>query len=253
MPLPHYAATRYVLPLREGGSLPAIVDTDEPGQFVLKFRGAGQGPKALVAEAIAAGLARVVGLPVPDPAIIELAEGFGLGEPDAEIQDLLKWSVGLNFGLRYFSGAAGFDPVADRRWILPELAADIVWFDALITNVDRTAKNPNILIWQHKPWLIDHGAALYFHHAGGNWQERSQDRFAMIKDHILLGWADDLYAADDRLRPRLTSDAVAEVVQSVPAEWLDESDKREAYVAYLMDRLSGERGWLEEAENARRG
>jgi len=251
MTLPLLNATRYVLPLREGGSLPAIVDTDRPGQFVVKFRGAGQGP----AEAIAAGLAQVLGLPVPDAAIIDVAKGFGMGEPDAEIQDLLKWSTGKNFGLRYLSGALGFDHVADRDLVGQALAAAIVWFDALITNVDRTARNANILVWKEGVWLIDHGASLYFHHSSGDWQARSQDRFPLIKVHILLGFASDIRAADERLRPLMTEDSVRAVIEDIPGEWLGEDDgpAKEAYARYLQARLAHERPWLEEAENARRG
>jgi hypothetical protein len=255
MPFPQLSATRYVLPLREGGSLPAIVDTDGPGQFVVKFRGAGQGPKALVAEAIAAGLAQVVGLPVPEAAVIDIAKGFGMGEPDAEIQDLLKWSIGKNFGLRYLSGALGFDPVADRGIVEAELAAAIVWFDALITNVDRTARNPNILVWKDGLWLIDHGASLYFHHSSGDWQGRARDRFPLIKDHILLAMAADIRGADERLRPLLTEGAVRAVIEGIPEEWLGEDDgsPKEAYVRYLRARLADDPPWVQEAENARRG
>ncbi len=255
MTLKYLTATRYVTPLREGGSLPAILDTDEPGQYVVKFRGAGQGPKALVAEAIAAGIARAVGLPVPDAAIIGLGEGFGLSEPDPEIQDLLKGSVGENFGLRYLQGALGFEPSVDADTVTAVFAAGIVWFDALISNVDRTPNNPNLLTWNERLWLIDHGASLYFHHApGANWATRSQDRFPLIKQHILLKVAGDLRVADEDLRPKLTEAALTEIVATVPDAWLDEdpSAQRRAYVTYLLERLNGERGWLEEAENARR-
>jgi hypothetical protein len=250
-----YEATRYVLPLREGGSLPAIIDTDEPGQYVVKFHGAGQGPRALVAEVIAAGLAGLAGLPVPKTAIVSLAEGFGMSEPDPEIQDLLRFSVGLNFGIRYLPGAIGFDPAADRRRVEPELASSIVWFDALITNVDRTPRNPNLLIWEDRVWLIDHGASLYFHHASGDWASRSQYRFPLIKDHVLLRRAADLRAAHERLRPVLTREALVDVVEGVPDEWLGEGaeEQRHAYVDYLTARLNGELAWLEEAESARRG
>jgi hypothetical protein len=167
-------ATRYLVPLREGGSLPAVVATDRAGEYVVKFRGAGQGPKALVAEALAAELARALDLPVPTPAIVSLAEEFGRGEPDPEIQDLLRGSMGANFGLAYLPGALGFDIAVDCEQIEPELAAAIVWFDAFITNVDRSARNPNLLLWNDQVWLIDHGAAFYFHHAGAGWESRAQ-------------------------------------------------------------------------------
>jgi HipA-like kinase len=254
VPLAHHAATRYVLPLREGGSLPAIVDTDDSGQYVLKFRGAGQGPKALIAEAIAAGLAQALGLAIPQPAILDLAEGFGANEPDAEIQDLLRWSVGANFGLAYLQGAIGFDPVADRDLVEADLAAAMVWFDAYITNVDRTARNPNILVWHDRLWLIDHGASLYFHHRDGDWQERSRDRFPLIAHHILLSKAGPLRGVDERLRSLLSEDILKAVVRDVPDEWLGEDSKtlKEAYVSYFVDRLAGAPEWLEEAEDARR-
>lgn len=254
MALKHYVATRYVLPLREGGSLPAIVDTDEPGQYVVKFRGAGQGPKALVAEAIAAGLAEALGLPVPKPAVIKMAEGFGSGEPDAEIQDLLRASVGKNFGLIYLPGALGFDLAADHNLLDEALAGAIVWFDAYITNVDRTPRNPNLLVWDERLWMIDHGASIYFHHSGGDWQTRSQDRFPIIQQHILLGQAGDLEAVDSELRPRLTEPVLQSVVEAIPAEWLDDDAEaqKQAYMTYLLDRLNGPRLWLKEAEHARR-
>jgi hypothetical protein len=253
--LPRYAATRYVLPLREGGSLPAIVDTDEPGQFVVKFRGAGQGPRALVAEVIAAGVARACGLPVPDAAVIELAEGFGLSEPDPEIQDLLRASVGLNFGLRYVPGALAFDPIVDGPLVDDLFASAIVWFDALIMNVDRTPRNPNLLVEDGRVWLIDHGASLYFHHQPGDWQARAADRFPLIREHILLPQATRLLDTDEALRPRLTATALAAVLASVPDEWLGPGPERDraAYAGFFSDRLGRERGWLEEALRAREG
>lgn len=254
MTIKRLSATRYVLPLREGGSLPAIIDTED-GQYVVKFRGAGQGPKALVAELVAAGIAQAVGLSVPDGAVIELEEGFGLNEPDPEIQDLLKGSVGDNFGLRYLPGAFGYEPAADRDSINTVAAAAIVWFDALISNVDRTANNPNLLFWGDRVWLIDHGASLYFHHAPGDWSSRSQERFPLIKQHILLDQAGDLRVADADMRPRLTDKVLERIVAFIPDEWLDGDpvSQRQAYVTYLLARLNGDRPWLEEAENARRG
>jgi len=162
------AGVRYVVPLREGGSLPAIVDTERDGQFVVKFRGAGQGAKALIAEQLVAALGHALGLPIPRAAIVELADGFGRSEPDPEIQDVLRDSVGDNFGLAYLAGALAFDPAADRA-VAPELAADIVWFDAYVTNVDRTVRNTNLLVWHERLWMIDHGAALYVHHRWEGW------------------------------------------------------------------------------------
>lgn len=247
---------RYVVPLREGGSLPAVVETEDDRAFVVKFLGAGQGKKALVAECLAAGLAQTLGLPIPDAAVVSIEDGFGIGEPDPEIQDLLRASVGLNFGLAYLPGAIAFDPAADRD-LSPELAADIVWFDSAITNIDRTPRNTNLLVWRGRFWLIDHGAALYFHHSWPGWESRVQSAFPQIEDHVLLHRAGDLTAADSRLRPKLTDDVLRCVVASVPDEWLGGEEQfatieeqREAYVAYVSRRLNGPRAWLQEAIDA---
>jgi len=247
---------RYVTPLREGGSLPAVVDTDAPGTFVVKFRGAGQGARALVAEVIVAQLAQVLGLPIPDFALVDLAAGFGEGEPDPEIQDLLRGSVGTNFGLAYLPGAFSFDPAADRG-ITPDLAAAIVWFDAYTTNVDRTPRNTNLLTWQGGLYLIDHGAALYFHHSPGAWESRARGRFPQIKDHVLLPFAGDIAATGARLAPLLTDATVREIVGGVPDEWLtgdgnavDAAAQREAYVAYFLARLAAPRAFEQEAADA---
>jgi hypothetical protein len=252
MRIPHISATRYVLPLREGGSLPAVVDADDGRQYVLKFRGAGQGPEALVAELIAAGLARALGLPVPPYAIVEVGHGFGEAEPNPEIQDLLRGSIGRNFGIAYLSGALGYDPVADRAFVGDDLASDIVWFDAYISNVDRTPRNPNLLIWREQLWLIDHGASLFFHHGSGDWTKRAHERFVMIDKHILLPQAAALNASDARLRPLLSRSAIEAVVADLPDEWLDTEPERQRqdYVRYLVDRLEGPRAWLEEAQDA---
>ncbi|MGE0542669.1 MAG: HipA family kinase [Dehalococcoidia bacterium] len=247
---------RYVVPLREGGSLPAVVETDVGGAFVVKFRGAGQGPKALVAEALAAGLARLFDLPVPEPAIVVLERDFGKGEPDPEIQDILRGSAGENFGLAFLMGALAFDPAVDRT-VDPDLAAAIVWFDAFITNVDRTVRNTNLLVRHEQVWLIDHGASLYFHHNWKGWESRIQSPFPPIKDHVLLHVAGDLAAADRRLRPLATDAAIRAVVDDVPAAWLDDEPAvgdaaavRDAYVTYLTARLHGPRDWLQEAIDA---
>lgn len=248
--------TRYVVPLREGGSLPAVVDTSGDGAFVVKFRGAGQGPKALVAEVLAAGLAQLFGLPVPEPAIVDLDPDFGKGEPDPEIQDILRGSVGENFGLAYLPGALPFDPAVDRS-VDPNLAAAIVWFDAFITNVDRTVRNTNLLVWREQIWLIDHGASLYFHHNWNGWESRIQSPFPLIKDHVLLHVAGDLTAADAHLRPLATDDALRAIVGEIPEAWLDDEPAvgdatavRDAYVTYLTARLNGPRPWLQEAIDA---
>ena len=256
--LDRLTGTRYVVPLHEGGSLPAVVETDRDGPYVVKFRGAGQGAKALIAECLAAQLALALGLPVPRPAIVLLADGFGKGEPNPEIQDILRGSVGANFGLAYLPGALAFDPAVDVG-IDPELAAAIVWFDAFLTNVDRTPRNTNLLLWHGRVWLIDHGAALFFHHRWDGWQERIHSPFPQIRDHVLLPFAGDLTAADGRLRPLLTPDAVQKAVSFIPDEWLtgeslfpDPAAHRDAYATYLDTRLNGPRRWLQEAINAKR-
>jgi hypothetical protein len=264
MALERLIGTRYVVPLREGGSLPAVVETiqaDETtpgGAFVVKFQGAGQGAKALIAEAIVAALAQALDLPVPTPAVVELAAGFGKAEPDPEIQDVLRGSVGENFGLAYLSGALAFDPATDRD-VDTQLAAEIVWLDAFTTNVDRTPRNTNLLLWQDRLWLIDHGAALYVHHRWEGWHVRVQSPFPQIKDHVLLALAGDLEAADARLRPRLTDDVLGQIVDDLPDAWLGSeslfptlSEHRQAYLTYLSDRLNGPRRWLQEAIDARR-
>ena len=248
------AGARYVVPLREGGSLPAVVDADDCAKYVVKFRGAGQGPKALIAEALVALLAQQLALPVPRPAIVDLDIGFGRSEPDPEIQDILRGSEGANFGLEYLPGALAFDPAVDAGLVSPDEAADIVWLDALVTNVDRTSRNTNMLVCGDRVWLIDHGAALYVHHRWAGWRDRIQSPFAQIADHVLLHQASDLTAADARLRPRLENGAIAHIVDNVPEDWFDEEEEfadvdaqRGAYVTYLVERLNGPRAWLAEA------
>jgi len=249
-------ATRYVTPLREGGSLPAIVEADDAGMYVLKFRGAGQGPKVLVAEIIVGELARAAGLPMPEIVLIELDRDLARTEPDAEIQQLIRDSAGLNLAFDYLPGSVTFDPVADQPERL--LASSIVWLDAFTSNVDRTARNANMLMWHRKLWLIDHGAALYFHHGWGNGADQSGSPFAAIKDHILLRFADALEEADAAMTSRLTPALIQEVVAAVPDEWLA-TDRafaspalvREAYVQHLTRRLRSPRAFLEEARRAR--
>ena len=249
-------ATRYVTPLREGGSLPAIVEANDDGMYVLKFSGAGQGPKALIAELVAGELGRAAGLPVPEIVLVELDAEFARTEPDPEIQHLIRTSAGLNLALDYLPGSVMFDPVADR--IDADLASAVVWFDAYVTNVDRTPRNTNMLMWHRNLWLIDHGAALYFHHTWTNYRERSRDPFALIKDHVLLRFAKSLEAADARLSERITSEVIECVVQLIPDAWLvgdalfSGSDAyRAAYVEYLVKRLETPRAFVEEAIRAR--
>jgi hypothetical protein len=240
------AATRYVTPLREGGSLPAIVEADDDGMYVLKFRGAGQGPKALIAELVAGELARAAGLPLPEIVLITVDPDLARTEPDPEIQDLIRASAGLNIGLDFLPGAVMFDPVAEK----PEagLASRIAWFDAYVSNVDRTARNANMLVWHRQLQLIDHGAALYFHHS---WEgDRSGDPFPRIKDHILLPFASALPAADRAMVTALTPAIIARVTALIPATWLD-SRPHDAYAEHLTRRLAAPRPFLEEALRAR--
>lgn len=249
-------ATRYVTPLREGGSLPAIVEADDDGLYVLKFRGAGQGPKALIAELVAGEIARALGLPVPEIVFVELDAALAGTEPDPEIQDLLKASVGLNLALDYLPGSVMYDPLVER--LEPELASSVVWFDAYVTNVDRTPRNVNMLMWHKKLWLIDHGAALYFHHAWTNYMERSRGAFERIKDHVLLPFATMLKEADATLSARLTPEVIGSTVSLIPDAWLavdgmfrSSDDARQAYAEYLLRRLEPPRLFTEEAERAR--
>ena len=249
-------ATRYITPLHEGGSLPAIVEADDDGMYVLKFRGAGQGSRALIAEVIGGELARALGLPVPEIVLMELDADLARTEPDPEIQELIKNSAGLNMGLDYLPGSIMFDPVAGRP--ASPLASDIVWFDAYVTNVDRTARNTNMLMWHRQLTLIDHGAALYFHHSWDNYLERSVDAFHRVKDHVLLPYAGELRESDARLSARLLPTLIKNVVGMVPDAWLSgpspfkSSDEwRAAYVEYLVRRLNEPHLFLEEAVRAR--
>src|SRR5512132_1547941 len=213
-------AARYVTPLREGGSLPAIIEADDDGMYVLKFRGAGQGTKALIAELIAGELARAAGFLVPELVFVNLDPEIAKTEPDPEIQDLIRASGGLNLALDYLPGSVMFDPVADQPDA--ELASRIVWFDAYVTNVDRTPRNANLLIWHRRLWLIDHGAALYFHHTWTNYRERSPAPFPMIKDHVLLQFANSLQEVDALMTGRVTPDIIDSVVKLIPDAWLVE-------------------------------
>jgi hypothetical protein len=250
-------ATRYVTPLREGGSLPAIIEADDAGLYVLKFRGAGQGPKALISELVAGELARAMGLRVPELVLTQLEPELGRAEPDSEIRALLKASAGLNLGVDYLPGSITFDPVAGPPPGADEASA-LVCFDAYVMNVDRTARNPNLLVWHRALWLIDHGAALYFHHAWEASQQSSGSAFPAIKDHVLLPWATALRAAEANLRGRLTPEVVKRTVELIPEVWLEAEpafasarEHREAYLAWLLGRLEASRSFTEEAERAR--
>ena len=253
-------ATRYVTPLREGGSLPGLVEADDDGLYVVKFRGAGQGPRALVAEWLAGELARTIGLTVPDLVGIEIDPALGDAEPDEEIHDLVGKSGGLNFGMDFLPGALTFNPAAAtaREVIDPDFAADVVWLDALVTNPDRSAQNPNLLIWHGRPWLIDHGAALYIHHTWRDPDEHARRPFERIAQHVLLPYADSIAAADARLAPRIDEATLTDIVAALPDAWLpddpvtgDAAGQRQAYVRYLTLRLASPRSFVEEAERAR--
>jgi hypothetical protein len=261
--LPRHEAVRYLTPLREGGSLPAVVESASGELWVAKFRGAGQGPKALVAEILVAEIARAMDLPVPDLALLDLDDSFGRGERDPEIQDQLRASHGVNVGLRYLDGAFNLDPRAVPEAVTTELATKLVWLDALTTNPDRAARNPNLMLWNGQVWLIDHGAALFDHH---NWtrvdEARTRRPFAQIESHVLLPWAGDLIAADEQIIAMVTDDVVYEAVGALPDELLVDprgpeagaaelAEIRHRYVTYLRTRLEGPRAFATEAEAAR--
>jgi len=248
--------TRYVTPLREGGSMPAIAEADDDFLYVLKFRGAGQGIKALIAELIGGEIARILGFKIPELVFATLDEAFGRTEPDEEIQDLLKASVGLNLALHYLSGAITFDPLVST--VDPLLASKIVWLDCLITNMDRTPRNTNMLIWHKELWLIDHGASLYFHHNIQNWEEQAVKPFVLIKDHVLLPYATELDAADAEFRQILTAEKIREVVALIPDEWLNldgsfpsAEANRAVYSGFLESRLLHAQIFVNQAKNAR--
>lgn len=246
-------ATRYVTPLREGGSLPGLVEADDDGLYVAKFRAAGQGLKALIAEVIVGELGRRLGLLIPEIALLEIPDALGRTEPDPEINELVTRSAGLNCGIDFLPGALDVNAV-DPELITPDGAADIVWFDAFCTNVDRTPRNPNMLLWHGRAWLIDHGAALYQHHANDGLTGRAADSFPLIRDHVLLRRASSIVDADARMAPQLTSDVVDAVVRLVPDGWLSErpAEARSQYTAYLTDRLAAPRAFVDTAEEARR-
>jgi hypothetical protein len=252
--------TRYVTPLREGGSLPGIVEADDDGLYVLKFRGAGQGSRALVAELVSGAIAERLGLPVPERVFAELDTNLGRTEPDAEIQALIQASGGVNLALDYLPASVNFDPVADVELVDSELASRIVWFDAFVSNVDRTVRNTNMLVWHGRPWLIDHGASLYFHHGWNGELEQARAAFPHIRGHVLLSLAGDLQSADDFLAPLLDESFFEETLARVPDEWLDirgafaePAQQRDRYVAYFVRRLKERRHFVEEALDASNG
>ncbi len=249
--------TRYITPLREGGSLPAIADADDGFKYVIKFRGAGHGVKALIAEFIGGEVARAARLRVPEQVFARLDEAFGRTEGDEEIQDLLRNSQGLNLGLHFLSGAINFDPVVTQ--VDPVLASKVVWIDAFLTNIDRTFRNTNMLIWQQQLWLIDHGASLYFHHSWSDWQKAAQSSFTYVKDHVLLPRTspESLAQADRELKALLTEDKLRSIVQTLPDDWLHWEDTtqspeeiRAVYADFLLTRLQYSVHFLTEAQHA---
>jgi hypothetical protein len=256
-PLRRLVAVRYVLPLREGGSLPALVEADDQQMYVVKFRGAGQGPKALIAELLVGQLARAAGLRVPELVLIDVEPALGKTEPDFEIQALVTASAGLNLALGYLPGSVMFDPAASPEPPAP-LPSAIVWMDAFASNVDRTARNPNLLLWQRELWLIDHGAALYWHHDWDPGRDRAADPFPLIRDHVLLRWAADLPAADTALVALLRDEVLAEAVAQLPDDLLDgqppfetAAEHRAGYLTYLRKRRDSSAAFVKEAIDAR--
>jgi hypothetical protein len=248
--------TRYITPLREGGSLPALAEADDDFKYVLKFKGAGHGVKALIAELLGGEIARVLKLAIPELVFANLDEAFGRTEADEEIQDLLQGSQGLNLALHFLSGAINFDPVVTV--VDAKMASQIVWLDAYITNVDRTFRNTNMLLWHKELWLIDHGASFYFHHSWTNWEQHAKSPFKLIKDHVLLPQASMIKEADDLFKSVLTPTTLQAIVQLIPLEWLqwedtDESPEaiREVYYQFLVTRLNNSEIFINEAQNAR--
>ncbi|WP_125719590.1 HipA family kinase [Flavobacterium ustbae] len=247
---------RYITPLREGGSLPALAEADDDFKYVLKFRGAGHGVKALIAELVGGQIAKALKLQLPELVFANLDEAFGRTEADEEIQDLLQGSQGLNLALHFLSGAITFDPAVTT--VDAKLASQIVWLDAYITNVDRTFKNTNMLIWHKELWLIDHGACLYFHHSWNNWEQHAKSPFALIKDHVLLPQASLLKEVDAEFKAILTPEILEEIVNTIPLDWLQWEDAdetpenlRNVYLQFLKTRLANSEIFVNQAKNAR--
>lgn len=248
---------RYISPLREGGSLPALAEADDGFKYVVKFRGSGHGTKMLVSELIGGAVAHTLGFRVPEMVFINLDEAFGRTEGDEEIQDLLQGSRGLNMGLHFLSGALTFDPVVTT--VDDKTASQLVWMDALLTNVDRTIKNTNMLMWHKELWIIDHGASLYFHHSWVNWEKYALSPFVQVKDHVMLPYASLLDEVDAEFKKILTPEKITEIVSLLPDDWLhwggtEESpaDIREVYINFLNERLKHSDIFIKEAQNARK-
>jgi hypothetical protein len=246
-------ATRYVTPLREGGSLPAIVEAEDCGLYVLKFRGAGQGPLALVAELVSGEIGRALGLRVPELVLMEVDSALGRNEPDYEIRELLLASDGLNLALDYLPGSVMFDPAVKlpAGAVDARIASMAVWFDAFVTNIDRTARNPNLLWWHKALYFIDHGASLYFHHSWEDVEQKALRPFPAIRDHVLLKWASEIAQVDEMVRPLLTEAVLTAILSHVPDAWLTNPDeKRRGYLSYFLSRLNGSPLFVEEALRA---
>ncbi|MCL3853638.1 aminotransferase class I and II [Parabacteroides sp. GYB001] len=248
---------RYIMPLREGGSLPALAEADDGYKYVVKFRGAGHGTKALIAELVGGEIARALGFRVPELVFLNLDEAFGRTEGDEEIQDLLQASRGLNLGLHFLSGALTYDPVVNKAGA--KTASQIVWLDALLTNVDRTTRNTNMLMWHKELWLIDHGASLYFHYSWSNWHKHALSPFVQVKDHALLPEASLLEEADAEFKRLLTPQKIQEIVELIPDDWLQWNDSpgtpqeiKEIYMEFLNERIAHSDTFIKEAQHARK-
>ena len=248
--------TRYIKPLREGGSLPAIVDGDDDFLYVLKFRGAGQGKKALIAELIGGEIARAIGLNVPELVFMHLDKSFSITEGDEEIQDLLKFSVGINLGLHFLSGSITYDPLASVTDSMS--ASKVVLLDSIITNIDRTVRNTNLLIWNRELWLIDHGASLFFHHNWSKWESHLGRTFPFVKEHVLLERADQLSEAAEEIKQLLTVDKIEDIIANIPDDWLQDeacdlspAAMRSAYQAIICDKLNNISLLVKEATDAK--
>lgn len=245
------------MPLREGGSLPALVEADDGFKYIVKFRGAGHGTRALISELVGGEVARMLGFRVPELVFLNLDEAFGRTEGDEEVRDLLKASHGLNLGLHFLSGALTYDPVLTKTE--PELASKIVWMDSYLTNVDRTFRNTNMLVWHKELWLIDHGASLFFHYSWQNWEKHATGAFPQIKDHVLLPGASMLDEVDVQFRPLFTEEKIREIIDLLPDDWLhwedgpgDPEKIREVYVRFLSERINHSETFITEAKNARK-
>lgn len=255
MDLRNVKASRLILPLREGGSLPVLIEADDGFKYVLKMQGSGHGKKSLIAEYIGGEIARALGFKVPELVLADLPIDFGRTESDFEVQDLLKKSVGTNLGMHFLSGALTLDPYSNP--VNSQLASEILWLDAYLTNVDRTVKNTNMLVWYGEPWLIDHGASLYFHHAWSDPEKAALSPFPYVKDHVFLRKASDIQLADTKFKAILTDALISDIIDSIPSAWLEQEgvtpeEMRKAYYTFLTTRLSNSNIFVDHATSVRR-